>query len=387
MLAAMTLLKDAVETEFSAVGDQISYNYTVTNTGNVYIANLSVTDDLIASIACGVSSVGNGDSHLDPGETVVCTGIYSVTQEDLNAGSVTNNAQPALSLTKTANENSYDSVGDVINYEYVVLNTGNVFISNIAVTDDKIAAVSCDVTAVGNNDANLDPGESVTCTASYSVLQADLDAGEVINNASVTGAPAGGTLAPAPAQATVSADQQPMLTTVKTATVVNFELPGDIVSYEYVVTNSGNVTFTDAVTVNDNLISSVSCPALPAGGLAPNASVTCTADYTVTQADLDAGSVTNLASATSGTTSSLQTSETIPADQNPSLEIEKMALFTDFTAAGEVVNYEYIVRNTGNLTLTGGVDVVDDKIGTINCATGNLVPGAQQSCQGKTLVM
>jgi len=41
----------------------------------------------------------------------------------------------------------------------------------------------------------------------------------------------------------------------KNATDVNFTLPGDIVTYEYIVTNSGNVTITDPITVNDNLIS------------------------------------------------------------------------------------------------------------------------------------
>ena len=134
-------------------------------------------------------------------------------------------------------------------------------------------------------------------------------------------------------------------------------------------------TLTDPIVVTDNLISTVSCPALPAGGLAPNASLTCTAQYAATQADLDAGQVTNLASAASGPITSGQTTETIPADQNPALSIEKSALFTDFTTAGEIVEYEFVVTNDGNLTITQPIEVVDDKIGTITCFTGNLVPG------------
>ena len=401
---AMTLVKDAVETDFTAVGDTISYNYTVNNTGNVLIADLVVTDDLISNVICNVSGIGNGDANLDPAEEVVCTGIYTVTQEDLDAGSVTNNAsaggtptggtltppttsetvdanqQPELTMAKAAIETSFDAIGDVVNYTYTVENTGNVFVSDIAVTDDKIAAVTCDVATIGNNDANLDVGETVVCIASYTITQADLDAGEVTNNASVTGTPAGGTLVDVPATATVNADQQPAMDVVKTATTVNFTLPGDVTSYEYVVTNTGNVTLTDPITVDDNLVS-VTCPALPAGGLAPNAGLTCTSSYTVTQADLDNGSVTNLASATSGTTTSPQTSETIPGSQNPALSIVKSALFTDFTMAGEIVQYEYSVTNDGNLTLTGGVDIVDDKIGTFSCITGNFVPGTTQTCQ------
>ena len=88
--------------------------------------------------------------------------------------------------------------------------------------------MSCDVPAIGNNDANLDPGEVVICTASYSVTQEDLDAGEVLNNAEADGTPAGGTLVPAEDDATVTGEQLPELDVVKTATDVNFELPGDL---------------------------------------------------------------------------------------------------------------------------------------------------------------
>ena len=61
------------------------------------------------------------------------------------------------------------------------------------------------------------------------------------------------------------------------------------------VTNTGNVTLT-AVGVTDPLpgLSAVTCPVAT---LAPAASTTCTATYTVTQADLDAGSIVNTATA------------------------------------------------------------------------------------------
>ena len=401
----LTIAKAAVEADFAVVGDVLTYEYTVENTGNVLISNIVVSDDKIASVSCAVSTVGNGDANLDPSEVVVCTGSYAVTQADLDAGFVTNIASatgtpaggtltdpetsetvsadqmPALTLVKASGETGFDTVGDILTYTYTVENTGNVLVSALDVSDDKIANVVCDVPAIGNNDANLDPNETVICTGDYAVTQADLDAGDVTNIASATATPAGGTLTPPTDDLTITADQQPSMETVKTATDINFEVPGDITTYEYVVTNTGNVTLTDPITVTDNLISTVTCPALPAGGLAPTASLTCTAQYTATQADLDAGSVTNLASASDGTTTSPTTSETIPADQDPALSVVKTPLFSDFTAAGDVVTYEFAVTNDGNVTLTEEIDVEDDKIGTISCFTGNLTPGATTTCQ------
>jgi uncharacterized repeat protein (TIGR01451 family) len=149
-----------------------------------------------------VSTVGNGDSFLDPGESVTCTASYSITQADLNAGSVTNVAKASaggvesnedtetvtavqrtsLALVKSASPSSYDAVGDLISYGYLVTNTGNVRLAGpVTVADDK-ATVTCPaLSTVGDGDSFLDPGEAVTCTASYAVTQADLNAGSVTN--------------------------------------------------------------------------------------------------------------------------------------------------------------------------------------------------------------
>ena len=70
-----------------------------------------------------------------------------------------------------------------------------------------------------------------------------------------------------------------------------------MVTYTFVVTNTGNVTVTDPVVTEGSFTGSGTAPVAtcPPGALAPGASVDCTATYTVTQADIDAGSIANTA--------------------------------------------------------------------------------------------
>ncbi|NNE58302.1 MAG: DUF11 domain-containing protein [Hellea sp.] len=382
--------KVATSADYNSVGDILTYDYIVTNTGNVTVTNaISVTDDRIATVNCPALPVGG----LAPNAAITCTASYIVNQADIDAGSVTNIASatsgivtspvdsetvnavqgPALSVVKTATDPTYAAIGDTIAYNYQVFNAGNTTITSaITVTDDKIATVNCPALPVGG----LVPGASLTCTATYTVNQADIDAGSVTNIASATD----GNVTSPNATESVPATQSPAMETVKTATNINFTLPGDITSYEYVVTNTGNTSITTPISVSDNLIPTVNCPALPIGGLAPGSSITCTADYTVTQADLDRGSVTNLASATSGGVSSPPTSETIPANATSALSVIKSSTDTTYAAVGDILTYSYEIENNGNLTLTGNTEIVDNKIGTFVCFTGNLTPGSSRTC-------
>ncbi len=238
-----------------------------------------------------------GSFTVMPGGTVTC--------------SFTNLKQaPALTLTKSASPSTYDTVGQVIVYTYVVKNTGNVTLNGpFTVSDDKATDESCPATA------SLAPGASVTCSASYTISQADLDASSVTNTATATN----GTVTSDPATATVYAVGHPILSLVKTATPANYDHVGQTISYSYVVKNIGNVALSAPFAVTDDK-ATVTCPQTP-NPLPVGSSITCSASYAITQADLDAGSVTNHASATAkygaNTVTSNNAQATVNATQNP----------------------------------------------------------------------
>ena len=280
---------------------------------------------------------------------------------------VTAEQKPALSLVKSASPSSYDSVGDVISYSYLVTNTGNVTLAGpVTVADDK-ATVTCPA-------GGLAPGGSMTCTASYTITQADLDSGSVKNTAKAS---ANGTDSN-PDDETVTAEQKPALSLVKSASPSSYDSVGDVISYSYLVTNTGNVTLAGPVTVADDK-ATVTCPA---GGLAPGGSMTCTASYTITQADLDSGSVKNTAKASANGTDSNPDDETVTAVQSPALSITKVATEQSFDAVGDVINYTIVATNTGNVTLAS-VSVTDPSVSDLVCtpASGSsLAPGESLNC-------
>ena len=78
-----------------------------------------------------------------------------------------------LLLVKIATPDTYDSVGDQINYTYNVNNTGNVNVTGpITVSDNITGTFQIDITV-------LEPGQNVTGNSTYIIKQADIDAGFV----------------------------------------------------------------------------------------------------------------------------------------------------------------------------------------------------------------
>ena len=103
------------------------------------------------------------------------------------------------------------------------------------------------------------------------------------------------------------------------------------------------MTLAGPFTVTDDK-ATVTCPARRrAWRLARR--MTCTASYTITQADLDAGSVTNTATATpTGTVTRTRTTETVTAVQSRALTLVKTATPATYDAVGDVISYSYVVN-------------------------------------------
>jgi uncharacterized repeat protein (TIGR01451 family) len=96
--------KTATETSFEAVGDELHYTVVITNTGNITLKNLEITDTLVPFEDMTLTGDANNDGHLDVDETWTLTYTYTVTQDDLDAGKVLNK----VSVTKPENPDNPD---------------------------------------------------------------------------------------------------------------------------------------------------------------------------------------------------------------------------------------------------------------------------------------
>jgi LysM repeat protein len=201
---------------FTTVGQVIKYNYNVRNIGTLPAPG-PVT---IPGAACPeINTVGNQDAVLDINEVLVCTSSYTITQVDLDKGSVTTittanvggvSSNPVtttvamvppaiLKLAKTANPVTYDQVGQIINYTYVITNSGVTTLgpAQFIVTDAGLASpINC-----GAATTTLAQNVTVTCSAVYTITQANMDAGSVATSATASG---GGVPPSQPASATVT---------------------------------------------------------------------------------------------------------------------------------------------------------------------------------------
>ncbi len=251
-------------------------------------------------------------------------------------------------------------------------NTGNVTLTSVGVDDPKVGSVSCP-------DTTLVPGASTTCTATYTLTQADVDAGQVANTATVSGTPPTGDPVTGTDSVTTPIDQAPSIALDKTAGAPSGATAGSTIDYTFIVTNTGNVTLT-SVGVDDPKVGSVSCPDTT---LVPGASTTCTATYTLTQADVDAGQVVNTATAggtpPTGDPVTGTDSVTTPIEQTPSISLTKSADVTSELMAGDLVNYTFLLTNTGNVSLDT-IEVSDPMLEAVTCPVTTLAPGESTTC-------
>lgn len=308
-----------VENQAAAnVGDEITWSYVVTNTGDVPVTGVTVNDPEGGTITCVPTT-------LAVGENATCTGTatHTVVLADLGVGSLSNGAtasgtppfgasaitsaesiatittvavMPGLSIVTSgtvtpADNQSAADVSNTIAWSYEVTNTGNVPLTDVTINDPEGGAITCVPTTI-------EVGESATCTgdATHTVTHGDLAAGAVSNGATATATPPFGG---APVTATESIATIPTVALAPSISVIvdhhNLTTPGttdpaqagDQIRARFVVTNTGNSRLT-GVHIVDPVFGSVTCAD---NTLEPGDSTVCEADslYTVTAHDATTG--------------------------------------------------------------------------------------------------
>ncbi|WP_447912833.1 beta strand repeat-containing protein [Microbacterium phyllosphaerae] len=370
----------------AGVGSVITYTFRASNTGNVTLTGVGIADPL-AGLGTLQYQWPGAAGTLAPGQTVVATAPYTVTQADVNAGSVTNTATasgngggttatassgavttptatsaPAISVTKTGTLAGSGAAGDTITYAFTVRNSGNVTLTGVSLVDPLIGAAAVPLSGWPGAAGTLQPGQSVSGTATYTVKQSDVDAGAVANTATATGTPPRGAAVTGTAPSTVRIAAVPSIAVQKTGSVTTGS--GDVgstVTFAFTIRNSGNVTLS-GIALTDTL-AGLSAPTITWPGspntLTPGQTATGTATYTVRQTDVDAGSVRNTASVsgrppTGAVVSATSAEAVVPTSAAaPGLTVTKSADTAAGTRVGEVITYTIRATNSGNQTLTG----------------------------------
>ncbi len=382
--AGLTVTKSASPTGYNAVGAEITYTIEVENTGNVNVSNITVSDPL--------TGLNRNIGSLAPGSDESITTSYNITQADIDRGSVSNTATASgtgaggasvtaegnatitgtqnagLTVTKRASPTSYNAVGTEITYTIEVENTGNVNVSNVTVSDP--------LTGLNRNIGSLAPGEDESITTSYTITQADIDRGSVSNTATASGTGAGGASVTAEGNATITGTQNAGLTVTKSASPPSYNAVGAEITYTIEVENTGNVNVSN-VTVSDPLTGLNR----NIGSLAPGSVESVTTSYTITQADIDRGSVSNTATASGtgagGASVTAEGNASITGTQNAGLAVTKSASPTSYNAVGTEISYTIEVQNTGNVNVSNVT--VSDPLTGLNRNIGSLAPGEDES--------
>ena len=417
----------AETTARSATGDTLDYSYQLTNYATIAMNNPSITLDierLDGSSAATSNFTLNCGTTLNAGETKICDGSYTLTQDDLNAGGVTiknstatatlgsethtstwgditivadDEAHLALSLpTFKANTGSglvtlpdedaadadyylYTANGaTALTYTYQITNTGNIEIPSGTDITVSGGPINCTITLT----SDLVREATTTCTtASYAVSQPERDAGSIIspNISATTEAFSWGT-------GTLQADTQTSISN----TVYTYSGPrlllelsgtvfgsakdpldvGDDIDFVYKITNTGNTTFTQPYTITGGL-GTPTCSFF--SSLAPGASTSaCTSSYPVSSADGTAGTLTNTATANANGTPSNTDSATYSVNPPPTCTLTN----NNWVSTGNQRDHTWAFTNNSGTTINLSTIVVtwassNDDITSIEASAGS----------------
>ena len=371
------------------VGTDIIWTYVVTNTGNVALTNVSLSDNIQGAVTTHTGDAGVIGT-LDVGETWTFTLAGKALPGDyVNIGTVTANgggttvtddnpsgyfgAQTGINIDKVTSAGNLVGrddytflVGTALTWTYTVTNTGNVALSNVEVTDDMSVAVT-----YFSGDTDLDSKLDTTETWTFK------GAGFAIDDAYANVGTATGDFTDDTGTKDTASDDDisgyfgaaPGIHIEKVTSAGNLAggdhytfLVGTALTWTYTVTNTGNVALSNVVVVDDQnvTVSPISGDTNTDGKLDTTETWIFTGTGLATKGDY-----VNTGTASGDFTDDTGTTDTVSDDDpsgyfgaTPTIEVVKdtvdgaVAGDGHTILAGEDIIWRYSVTNTGNVDLT-----------------------------------
>lgn len=420
----LTAKKTSDKTRISnaAAGDEITWTVSVTNTGELPVRDVTVTDALIRKADGSIITIDNTGT-LKPGETRSGSAVYKLTQNDIDKGYVVNSAiahgkcetdrdvystvdsntaSATVSITKTpeitirlsANKDK-TVVGDSIEYAYEIENTGNIELRDVWLTNEKLGIEKYSVVL------SLLPGQKVSINKDslsncvYNEVTNQEGLAQSVYNDVICGATVVDdyeyglyeyTNITGYDDLSIPVDITPSLTLSTTASTTDFESPknADEMTWTYVVTNTGVVKINN-IQISDPLLEAYGIEInkeLGADGatLMPEESFTLVIPYNIRQENIDAKDIINksIASGTSDITGEAVKTSVVDTplhfNWTGKLILNKTANKHQIDEGGQVI-YSFEIINDTNTTLRN-VLFSDDKLKISNRSAANtMLPG------------
>jgi len=267
--------------------------------------------------------------------------------------------------------------GQAVTYTYQITNAGDITLTTVTVVDDN------GTPGDGGDDLIVCAGIALAAEATASCSRGVTLTQTTINTAAVTGKD--------PLDNDVTGSDSTAVNVISPAIEVAVTpnqttvYSGQVVTYTYQITNTGDITLTAVTVVDDNGTPGdggddlIVCAGIT---LAAEATTSCSCSATRTQTTISIVTVTGKDPLDNDVTGSDSTAVNVIS---PAIEVAVTPSQTTIHS-GEVVTYTYQITNTGDITLTN-VTVVDDN-GTPGksdddvavCADMTLTAGARQNC-------
>ena len=391
---------------YAVTGEKVYFRYTVVNQGNIKLTGITVEDDILGTISMPDTTIYPGDYTEKIVETTASDG------QVINKATVTGDTilktvshwaeaeyygyEPGITVTKSVSasptgpwENSINiPVGDTVYYQYLIENTGDVYLENIVLEDSHFGTITL-------GDSSLAAGE---ITGAISEISKPAVAGTDENTATVTaewhaiedfGSWYGKTVSDDDDASYTGVDDKVTLVKEIKGSSTGWEddkivVPtGDDIQYKFTVTNDGNSELTNIAVTDDTLTDPIT---FPGGQTTLGIGESMTSDI-ITVNDVPAGIVTNEAKVTADAKlGPIEDKDTATYSAGkPKIEVVKEAsrdevewkerVYVEWhITSPDKVYFRYTVTNTGDVSLTD-IYLTDNEFGDITVPPGVYPPG------------